>query len=121
MQFYNLALLALAAFPALSHQTKVHGVVIYSRHGDRELKLSSFIPLLTLVSGTSKVIKGYQMTRLGAEQLYNSGSFYRERYIENNATYKIDGISSDEYKPSQFWASGPDQSVRAVSLPKEPN
>lgn len=62
--------------------------------------------------GTSKVYKGYQVTKLGAQQVYNSGSFYRERYIESGASHKIINISGDVYKPSQIWASGPDQSVR---------
>lgn len=114
MQYLNLALLALAAFPAMGHTEKVHGVVIYTRHGDRQ---SFYVPvssheLLTISTGQSKVYKGYQVTRLGAEQVFNSGSFYRNRYIQSDAMYKINGISSDEYKPDQIWASAPDQSVR---------
>lgn len=61
--------------------------------------------------GQSKVYKGYQVTPLGAQQVYSSGSFYRSRYVAGNATYKIDGISSDEYKPTQMWVSSPDQAV----------
>ncbi len=83
----------LAATPAIAET--VHGLVVFTRHGDR----------------TSKTYKGYQMTRLGVEQVFQSGSRYRQRYIEEDAPSQILGISVDEYKPSQLWVSAPDQSV----------
>ncbi|KAI9848078.1 MAG: hypothetical protein M1837_001180 [Sclerophora amabilis] len=86
-------LLAVAVAPTLSET--IHGLVLFTRHGDR----------------TSKFYKGYQMTNLGATQVHSSGSFYRARYVEDGAPHKILDISSDTYKPSQLWASAPDQSV----------
>jgi prostatic aicd phosphatase len=82
-----------AAAPAIAET--IHGLVVFTRHGDR----------------TSKTYKGYQMTPLGAEQVFQSGSRYRQRYIEEGAPSQILGISADEYKPSQLWTSAPDQSV----------
>lgn len=83
----------LAAAPAIAET--VHGLVLFTRHGDR----------------TSKTYKGYQMTRLGVEQVFQSGSRYRQRYIEEDAPSQILGIAADEYKPSQLFVSAPDQSV----------
>lgn len=51
------------------------------------------------------------MTTLGENQIFNSGSFYRDRYIEDGASHQILGISPDKYKASQIWASAPDQIV----------
>ena len=51
------------------------------------------------------------MTNLGARQVYSSGDFYRQRYVEQGAAYRIAGISADEVIPSQIWASAPDQAV----------
>lgn len=51
------------------------------------------------------------MTNLGANQLESSGSFYRARYIEEGAPHQILSIEPNKYKPSQLWASAPDQPV----------
>lgn len=51
------------------------------------------------------------MTNLGATQVHNSGQFYRSRYVENGAPLQIAGIASDDVRPSQIWASAPDQYV----------
>lgn len=61
--------------------------------------------------GTSKFYKGYHLTNLGALQLQASGAFYRDRYIKKGAERQILGISPDQYKESQLWASAPDQTV----------
>ncbi|KAF4549121.1 Hypothetical protein D9617_23g005360 [Elsinoe fawcettii] len=73
----------------------VHSVVVFSRHGDR----------------SSKYFPGYQMTALGATQVYESGSFYRQRYISNTSEFQIAGISADRVNEPQIWASAPDQAV----------
>lgn len=51
------------------------------------------------------------MTNLGAQQCYNSGSFYRDLYIADGAPSQINGISSQRADHTQLWASAPDQSV----------
>ena len=51
------------------------------------------------------------MTTLGENQIFDSGSFYRARYVEDGASHQILGISPDKYKASQLWASAPDQIV----------
>lgn len=51
------------------------------------------------------------LTNLGAVQVQASGSFYRDRYIKKGAERQILGMSPDQYKESQLWASAPDQSV----------
>lgn len=84
---------ALAASAASAHT--IHSVVVFTRHGDR----------------TAKFYSGYQMTSLGANQVYDSGSFYRARYIADGSLNQIDGISSGEVRTNQVWASAPDQGV----------
>ncbi|KAF2842082.1 phosphoglycerate mutase-like protein [Patellaria atrata CBS 101060] len=71
------------------------GVTVYSRHGDR----------------SSKHYKGYSLTNLGLNQNFQTGSFYREQYIDVASQKQILGISEDLYKPSEIWASAPDQLV----------
>ncbi|PKS09152.1 hypothetical protein jhhlp_003766 [Lomentospora prolificans] len=73
----------------------IHGVVVFSRHGDR----------------TTKHYKNQQLTSLGAEQNFLQGSQYRERYLDADAPRQILGISEDEYVASQVFATAPDQSI----------
>ena len=93
MATISLLLAAMAATPALAET--VHGVLVFTRHGDRTVKYYS----------------GYQMTNLGATQVYESGQFYRQRYVEDTAVSKIAGIASDQVRARQIWASAPDQAV----------
>lgn len=109
------ALLSVIASPVLAETT--HGLVVFSRHGDRKecqsLDLFASAMLIDRV-GTSKFFKGYDMTTLGENQIFDSGSFYRARYIEDGASHQILGIAPDKYKASQIWASAPDQIVSSV-------
>ncbi|KAJ4201243.1 hypothetical protein NW767_006892 [Fusarium falciforme] len=73
----------------------IHGVVVFSRHGDR----------------TTKWYGAQALTPLGAEQNFQVGSDYRSRYLSSESTYQILGISEDEYKPAQVFASAPDQGI----------
>ncbi|KAM5344823.1 hypothetical protein ACJ41O_010685 [Fusarium nematophilum] len=73
----------------------IHGVVVFSRHGDR----------------TTKWYGAQSLTSLGAEQNFQVGSDYRSRYLEAGSDHQILGISEDEYKPSQIFASAPDQGI----------
>ena len=49
------------------------------------------------------------MTNLAAKQMFQSGQFYRERYLTGN--YPIEGISPDRVVSSQLWASAPTEHV----------
>lgn len=51
------------------------------------------------------------MTNLGATQVHSAGSYYRARYVQDDAPNQILDISPDMYTASQLWASAPDQSV----------
>ncbi|KAI0124662.1 histidine acid phosphatase-like protein [Xylariales sp. AK1849] len=74
----KLALLALAALPAISAET-ILGVYIFSRHGDR----------------TPKALAPANLTSLGQEQVYQSGSYYRNRYVSSDASSPIFRLSHD--------------------------
>lgn len=84
---------ALAASSTLAET--VHSVLVFTRHGDR----------------TAKFYSGYQMTNLGATQVYQSGQFYRQRYVQDGASSKVSGIAADQVDFRQVWASAPDQAV----------
>jgi prostatic aicd phosphatase len=73
----------------------IHGVVAFTRHGDR----------------TTRMFPGYSLTNLGAQQAYNSGQFYRERYVDDGADSRIAGIQADEVSARQVWASAPNQGL----------
>ncbi|KAH7148319.1 histidine phosphatase superfamily [Dactylonectria macrodidyma] len=73
----------------------IHGAVVFSRHGDR----------------TTKWYGAQSLTSLGAEQNYQVGSEYRNRYLEADSDFQILGISEDKYVSSQLFASAPDQGI----------
>lgn len=81
----KLTLLSLAALPAVGAET-VLGVFIFSRHGDR----------------TPKALPPANLTSLGQEQVYQSGNYYRNRYVALNATTPIYGLSDDIAVASQM-------------------
>ncbi|ORY04131.1 histidine phosphatase superfamily [Clohesyomyces aquaticus] len=88
-----LVLLGGIASPSIAET--VHGVLVFTRHGDR----------------TSKHYSGYGLTSLGFEQNFQVGSSYRSRYLSSTSPQRIFNISGDKYVPSQIYASAPDQSV----------
>lgn len=63
--------------------------------------------------GTAKLYESYNMTNLGANQVYNSGDFYRRRYLVDGVADQIAGISPEIVNASQLYASAPDQDVRS--------
>lgn len=81
--------------PLLQAQETVLGVYIFHRHGDR----------------TSKNFAPTTLTDLGYYQVHAAGDFYRNRYIDANATSKIFGISSDLVKNSQLSVEAPVDTV----------
>ena len=81
--------------PLLSAQETVLGVYIFHRHGDR----------------TSKSFAPTTLTDLGYTQVYASGDFYRNRYVDANASSPIFGISSALVKNSQLSVQAPVDTV----------
>lgn len=73
----------------------VLGVYMFHRHGDR----------------TSKSTPPANLTDLGYEEVWTSGNYYRSRYLETDATYKINGMNTDLVKQSQITVSSPADTV----------
>lgn len=118
-----LAVLGAIAAPALAET--LQGLVVFTRHGD-SMYLRIVLPdeepaMLTDGVGTSKFYKGYDLTSLGENEMFDAGSYYRSRYVEDGASNQILGISPDKYKPSQLWTSTPDQQVScSFSIASQP-
>lgn len=86
----------LSLLPALNAaQETIVGVYMFHRHGDR----------------TAKSTPPANLTDLGYAQVYESGTYYRSRYIANNATLRINGVNSDLVKQSQIAVSAPADTV----------
>ncbi|KAI9735269.1 MAG: hypothetical protein M1834_001860 [Cirrosporium novae-zelandiae] len=94
MHFQQLAAISLG-FPLTSVAETVLGVYIFHRHGDR----------------TPKSTPPANLTDLGYREVYTSGTYYRNRYVESNATFKIAGMNSDLVKQSQISVSTSDDDV----------
>lgn len=73
------------------HAEDVLGVYIFHRHGDR----------------TAKAWKPVNLTALGADQTFRSGSYYRQRYVDSDADSKIKGLSSSVAVLSQIDTTAP--------------
>ncbi|KAL7270877.1 hypothetical protein RUND412_006397 [Rhizina undulata] len=74
----------------------VRAAVVFSRHGDRTWKGSP----------------PTQLTVLGQNELYNSGSFYRSRYLNSSSPLQIVGIQSEfNYGLTQIYASASDSEL----------
>lgn len=67
----------------------VLGLYIFSRHGDR----------------TSKAYPPSKLTELGYSEIFSSGTWFRENYI--NGSSPINGIEQNNVKVSQIAASAP--------------
>ena len=81
--------------PLIQAQETVLGVYIFHRHGDR----------------TSKSTPPTSLTDLGYQQVYQSGNFYRSRYVDSNASYPIYGLATDIVKTSQLSVEAPVDTV----------
>ncbi|KAJ9663816.1 hypothetical protein H2198_000576 [Neophaeococcomyces mojaviensis] len=88
-------LVAALAVSLVSAQETVLGAYIFSRHGDR----------------TAKSTPPANLTELGYEEVFTSGTYFRNRYIASGATNRILGINSDIVKLSQITASAPVDNV----------
>lgn len=89
-------LLGLLGSAAVSSAAEtVLGAYIFARHGDR----------------TPKSNPPAELTELGYSQTYLTGSYYRSRYVSDNSTLQIRGISPDVIVPAQVAASAPNDDV----------
>ena len=86
----NGLLVSLASLTLVKGET-VLGVYIFHRHGDR----------------TPKTYAPVNMTSLGAEQCFDSGSYYRNRYVASDANTPIFGLSHDIALPHQMTVTAP--------------
>ncbi|KAK7969792.1 hypothetical protein PG996_001771 [Apiospora saccharicola] len=90
----KLTLMALASLPLAQSET-VLGVYIFHRHGDR----------------TPKSHPPANLTSLGAEEVFLSGSYYRNRYVASDASSPVRGLSHDIAVQSQVSVTAPDDAV----------
>lgn len=94
---YLLAILALCTNSAVAET--VLGAYIFHRHGDRTSK--SWPPTL--------------LTALGADQVFTSGTWFRNRYIASNSTNPILHIAPDLAVLSQLAITAPVDNVLQAS------
>ncbi|KAI0858407.1 putative histidine acid phosphatase [Xylaria cubensis] len=87
-------LLSLATLPLAKTET-VLGLYIFSRHGDR----------------TPKALAPTNLTSLGAEEVYASGNYYRNKYVASDATSPIYGLSHDVAALTQLAVTAPVDNV----------
>ncbi|KAI0437815.1 putative histidine acid phosphatase [Xylaria telfairii] len=87
-------LLSLAALPLVQSET-VLGLYVFSRHGDR----------------TPKALAPTNLTSLGAEEVYASGKYYRNKYVASDATSPILGLSRDTAALTQLTVTAPVDNV----------
>ncbi|KAL7628125.1 hypothetical protein AAE478_002323 [Parahypoxylon ruwenzoriense] len=90
--------LSLAALPLAKSET-VLGVYIFHRHGDR----------------TPKSLAPVNLTALGADEAFQSGNFYRNRYVASDASSPILGLSHDIVVNSQLSVISPADAVLQTS------
>ena len=91
------AAVAVPLIPAAAET--VLGVYIFSRHGDR----------------TAKILGNDYLTDLGYEEVFTSGTYFRDQYIANGSTSQIYGISPDVVNYQQIAASAPFDNVLTPS------
>lgn len=90
---YSLGLAALAA--TTSAQETIIGAYIFSRHGDR----------------TAKSTPPANLTDLGYQEVFTSGTWFRNRYIAGTESTNIHGMNTDLVKESQITVSAPVDTV----------
>jgi len=87
--------LALTVLPLTSSADTIFGVYTFHRHGDR----------------TDKSHPPTSLTDLGYNQVYNSGQYYRTRYVQRGAAFPIPNLNPDLVLQSQIQASAPADNV----------
>lgn len=87
-------LVSALATTAVAADEHILGVYMFHRHGDR----------------TPKVLPPVGMTSLGGDEVFQSGGFFRNRYI-SSGDFQIAGISSAAAKLSQLSVTAPVDAV----------
>ena len=96
LRMFALPLLSLLSLLPLSQAAEtILGVYIFSRHGDR----------------TPKSLPPANLTELGYREIFESGTYFRDRYVASSATSRIAGLNSDIVKLSQIAVSAPVDNV----------
>lgn len=90
-----LAVLASISGTIAASSERVLGVYIFHRHGDR----------------TAKAWTPVNLTALGAQEVFASGSYYRSRYISADSDMHINGLSSGAARPAQLSILAPSDVV----------
>ena len=80
-----------AALPLSQAADTILGVYMFHRHGDR----------------TSKSTPPTNLTSLGHQEVFDSGTYYRNQYVASGATSQIAGMSSDVVNLNQISVSAP--------------
>lgn len=92
-------LLLFCLVPLISAQESVLGVYIFHRHGDR----------------TAKSWPPTALTDLGYNEVWQSGNFYRNRYIDTNGTSRILNINAKLVNNAQLNIQSPVDNVLQTS------
>ncbi|CAL5871511.1 uncharacterized protein PFLUO_LOCUS5764 [Penicillium psychrofluorescens] len=92
---FQSGLLLASMMAPLASAERVVGAYIFARHGDR----------------TAKVSGNTELTDLGYREVFDAGSFYNARYINNSSAKYIEGISSNVVNLTQVQASAPVDAV----------
>lgn len=98
MRIHVLSTVLAVISPAFGQET-VLGVYIFSRHGDR----------------TAKSTPPTNLTDLGYQEVFTSGTYFRNHYVAAGASRRVYGVNSDLVKESQITASAPSDVVLANS------
>ena len=99
LQMYIQYLLVAAALLPCTKAETILGAYIFHRHGDR----------------SPKILPHVDLTELGYHEVYSSGQWHRQRYVDSSATSPIAGISADVVVQSQITLSSPDDIVLMTS------
>lgn len=88
-------LLLAASLSPVAEAERVLGAYIFARHGDR----------------TPKVFGSTQLTDLGYREVFDTGSYYNDRYISSGSSKQIEGISPEIVNSKQISATAPAENV----------
>ena len=87
--------LLITSLVAAQSDTEIVAVFLLGRHGDRTSKIQGLG-----IEGSSV------LTTLGKNQVYNTGEYFRNRYLVSSSPQYIQNASSD-YVINQIYASAP--------------
>lgn len=85
-----LAVILSISFTAVQADSTVVAVFLIGRHGDR----------------TSMVQGNTQLTTLGKNQVFNTASYFRSRYLNSSSPNFIENVDTD-YLYNQIYAAAP--------------